>query len=225
MTANWPYQAVVFDLDGTLIDTEHLWDEVRRGLAAQDGVAWPEPATTAMMGMSTVEWSTYLAETVGVHGAPEAAARRTIDGMLAHYRSGVDILPGALAAVRRMAALGPVGIASSSPRELIEQGVRTMGIADLVDVVVSTEEVGRGKPAPDGYLRCCELLGVDAARCLAFEDSSNGVRSALAAGMTTVAVPPHFHAPSAEVLQQCHLVLAGLDQLDEDRLAALRPAA
>lgn len=215
-----PFEAIVFDMDGTLTDTEHVWDVVRRGLAEQDGLAWPEESTTAMMGMSTAEWSRHLTEVVGIKGSPEQAARRTIDGMVEHYRTGVRLLPDASESVRRMAELMPVGIASSSPVVLIEAGIQALGIGDVVRQYVSTEQVPRGKPAPDGYLRCAELLGADPARCLAVEDSSNGIRSALAAGMTTIAVPPHFHPPSDELLARC-TVIDSLEELTADLVRGL----
>ena len=203
--------AVVFDMDGTLTDTEATWDVVRRGLAAEAGRQWPDGATQAMMGMSTGEWSTYLSQEVGLPYSPQEAARRTVEGMADHYRGGVELLPGALEAVRRMAQRYPLAIASSSPRVLIDTAVDAMGIGNLLSATVSTEEVERGKPAPDGYLRACELLGVDPTRSVAVEDATNGILSALNAGMTVVAVPPHFHPPAADVLARTTVI----DRLDE----------
>lgn len=210
--------AVVFDLDGILTDTEHLWDEIRRGLAAEDGRPWPAEATTAMMGMSTPEWSSYLVETVGLRGTPQDAARRTIDAMAQRYRAGVPLLPGAVDAVRRTAAVRPVGLASSSPRRLIDEVLAQVGLRDDFTATVSTEEVAAGKPAPDGYLRACELLSVDPRTAVAVEDSANGIRAAKAAGMGIVAIPPHFHPPAAQVLALADATLAGLAELTEDVL-------
>ncbi len=212
--------AVIFDMDGTLIETEKTWDDVRRGLAADEGLEWPEGATQAMMGMSTKEWATYLSDTVGLSGTWEDAARRTIDGMSEAYRAGLPVLPGAVEAVRRMAAAFPVAIASSSPRRLIDLAVDELGIGELLATTVSTEEVERGKPSPDGYLRAAELLGVDPARCVAVEDSSNGIKSALAAGMAVVAVPPDFHPPADDLLAEC-TVIDSLDELTEELVRTL----
>lgn len=215
--------AVIFDMDGTLTDSEHWWDEVRRGLAEQDGVPWPESATTAMMGLSTPEWSRYLVEQVGVRGTPAEAAKRTIDGMVAKYRAGVPLLPGADEAVRRMAARGPIAICSSSPRLLIDAVAAEMGWDELLTAKVSTEEVARGKPHPDGHLRAAELMGVAPENCLVVEDASNGIKSAINAGMRVIAVPPHFNPPPAEVLAQADLVIDDLTELTEsvlDDLAA-----
>ncbi|MEO7589134.1 MAG: HAD family phosphatase [Arachnia sp.] len=213
-------EAIIFDMDGTLMETEEQWDVVRRGLAADAGLPWPESATQAMMGMSTPEWSAYLVSAVGLPMTPAEAAEATIDAMAEHHRAGVELLPGAIEAVRRMAGTHIVGIASSSPRRLIDAGVEAMGIGDLLAATVSTEEVAAGKPAPDGFLRAARLLGVDPAVCVAVEDSTNGVLSALAAGMAVVCVPPAFHPPSEDVLART-TVLDSLDGLTLELIASI----
>ncbi|RMB57782.1 HAD family hydrolase [Tessaracoccus antarcticus] len=213
-------QAIIFDMDGTLMETEEQWDVVRRQLAADAGLPWPKEATQAMMGMSTPEWSGYLVSTVGLPMSAPEAAEATINAMAEHHRAGVELLPGAIAAVRRMAETYPIAIASSSPRRLIDAGVEAMGIGDLLAASVSTEEVAAGKPAPDGFLRAAELLGVDPGACVAVEDSTNGVLSALAAGMAVVCVPPAFHPPSDDVLART-TVLGTLDELTLDLIAAM----
>lgn len=205
-------QAIIFDMDGTLMETEEQWDVVRRQLAADAGLPWPEEATRAMMGMSTPEWSQYLVSDVGLPMTAPEAAERTIDAMAEHHRQGVELLPGAIESVRRMASRFPIAIASSSPRRLIDAGAEAMGIEDLLSASVSTEEVAAGKPAPDGFLRAAELLGVEPAACLAIEDSTNGVLSALNAGMAVVCIPPAFHPPSDDVLART-TVLQSLDEL------------
>ncbi|QGF24357.1 HAD family hydrolase [Raineyella fluvialis] len=215
-------RAVVFDMDGVLTDTEIIWDEVRRGLAADEGIPWPPEATLAMMGMSTQEWSSYLVGTVGLSGTPEEAARRTIDALVARYAHDLPELAGAVDAVRRLAARWPLGLASSSPRRLIDVSLETLGISDAFTVTVSTEEVGRGKPSPDGYLRACELLGVDPATCVAIEDSSNGLRAAAAAGMAVIAVPRPDFPPAGDALALADAVVADLDSLTVDLVEGLR---
>lgn len=208
-------QAVVFDLDGVLIATEDIWDEVRRGLAADEGRPWPDAATPAMMGMSTREWATYLVTDVGLSGTWEQAAQRTIDGMAARYHEHLPVIDGAAEAVRRMAEIAPVAIASSSPRRLIDTVVDELGLTDvLAHNTVSTEEVDRGKPAPDGYLKACELLGADPTRSVAVEDSTNGLKSAHNAGMVVVCIPPAFHPPTAEAEALATVVLPDLAHLD-----------
>jgi len=219
---NGRVSVVVFDLDGTLTDTEADWDVVRRGLAADDGRPWPEGATQAMMGMSTQEWAAYLHGTVGLRGSADDAAKRTIDGMLAVYHRGLTVLPGAVEAVRRMNARWTVGLASSSPRVLIDAAVAELGLTDAFATTVSTEELnGAGKPAPDVYLEVCRRLGADPSRSVAVEDAPNGIRSAHAAGMVVVAVPPHFHPPTADVLALADAVIENLDALDETLVSGL----
>lgn len=219
------FEAVVFDMDGVLTDSEGWWDEVRRDLAAQAGRPWPAEATAAMMGMSTPEWSRYLVETVGIGGTASEAARATIEAMAERYREHLPLLPGAIEAVRRMARARKVGLASSSPRVLIDTVLDRAGLADVVQVSVSTEEVAAGKPAPDGYARACELLGVDPGHAFAVEDSTNGILSAHAAGLVVIAAPTPFHPPRPEVAALAAATIGGLDELTEELLARLTPRA
>jgi len=211
--------AVVFDMDGILIETEPIWDKVRRRMAAEDGLSWPDGSTPIMMGLSTREWAEHMTDVIGIPGTWEEVAQRTIDGVAGEYASGgLPVLPGAVEAVRRMAGLVPTAIASSSPRRLIDLVVSRLDLGDALTMTVSTEEVARGKPFPDGYLRACELLGSDPARSVAVEDSTNGVRSAFAAGMKVVCVPPGFHPPAEDTLALCAAVLDTLDGLTEEFL-------
>lgn len=215
-------QAIVFDMDGVLTDTEVIWDQVRRGLAADEGRDWPAEATTAMMGMSTPEWSRYLVESVGLSGTPEQVANRTIDAMALRYAVHLPTLPGAVEAVRRLSEHWTLGLASSSPRRLIDSSLAALGLTENFRATVSTEEVPRGKPAPDGYLRACELLGVDPAASVAIEDSSNGLRAAAAAGMAIVAVPRPEFPPAADALAVADIVVEGLDEVTVELVQGLR---
>ncbi|MCK0110671.1 HAD family phosphatase [Ornithinimicrobium sp. F0845] len=213
-----PIAAVVFDLDGVLTDTETIWDEVRRGLADEDGVPWPDGATEAMMGMSTPEWAHYLTSAVGIRGD---AAERTLTAMAARLQQHLPTLPGAVEAVQRLAARWPLGVASSSARRLIDTSLATLGVADLITVSVSTEEVAAGKPAPDGYVRACELLGVDPTTAVAIEDSSNGLRSASAAGLRVIAVPQEAFPPTPDALALAVLTVESLDEVTVAAVAGL----
>lgn len=207
-------RAVVFDMDGTLVDSEVVWDQVRGALAEAEGRPYTLENTVAMMGMSTPEWARYCADVLGLAGTPEQIARRVIDGVADAYRTGrVRLLPGAVDAVRRMAAVWPVAVASSSPPELIDAGLDALGVSDLVPVRVSSESVGAGKPRPDVYLEACRRLGVRPEDAVAVEDSSNGIRSAASAGLTLVAVPLEPHVPDAEVLALASVVLPDLERL------------
>ena len=207
-------QAVIFDLDGTLIDTEPVWESVRRELAAQDGIEWPESASRAMMGMSTREWSAYMADVVGIGPTAELAARRTIDGLVERYDRDLPVLPGAREVVRRLAAHWPLAVASSSPRDLIEHALQALGVRDLIAVVRSTEEgTARGKPAPDAFLWVADQLDAEPARTVVIEDSAGGIQAGLNAGMPVVAVPRPFLTPSDDLLAKASVVLAHLDEL------------
>jgi HAD superfamily hydrolase (TIGR01509 family) len=190
--------AIVFDLDGVLVDSEQVWDEVRQRLVADRGRDWPADATTAMQGMSTPEWSGYLGTLVGE--APDALARQVIGAMADRYRAHVPLLPGAVGAIRALSGRWPLALASSSPPELIRVVLAAAGVTDRFRVTVSSEEVARGKPAPDVYLAAAERLGVDPTACVAIEDSANGLRAAAAAGMTVVAVPNEHFPPPADAL-------------------------
>ena len=207
-------QAVIFDLDGTLIDTEPVWESVRRELAAQDGIEWPESASRAMMGMSTREWSAYMADVVGIGPTAELAARRTIDGLVERYDRDLPVLPGAREVVRRLAAHWPLAVASSSPRDLIEHALQALGVRDLIAVVRSTEEgTARGKPAPDAFLWVADQLDAQPARTVVVEDSAGGIQAGLNAGMPVVAVPRPFLTPPDDLLAKASVVLAHLDEL------------
>ncbi|HKT82934.1 MAG TPA: HAD family phosphatase, partial [Solirubrobacterales bacterium] len=178
--------AVVFDLDGVLIDSEQLWDQSRREVAAASGVSWPEGATVAMQGMSAPEWSRYMRDEVGVPRRVEEINDLVLSHLLRHYRAGLPLLPGAVEAVSRLGARWPLGLASSSNRVVIDEVLTLAGLASAFGVTVSSEEVERGKPSPDVYLEAARRLGVEPGACAAVEDSGSGIRSAVAAAMKVV---------------------------------------
>jgi HAD superfamily hydrolase (TIGR01509 family) len=205
--------AVVFDLDGVLVDSEQTWDEVRRAVVAEHGGQWTDEATRAMQGMSTPEWARYLVEKLGAELTPERIAEVVIEQMARRYADGPPILPGAPETVRAVGERCPVAIASSSPPVLIEAFLEATDLTALVRVAVSSQEVAAGKPAPDVYLRAAELLAVRPETCAAVEDTTNGLRAALAAGMAVYAVPnPHF-PPDPAVLAKVAFVLDDIREL------------
>jgi HAD superfamily hydrolase (TIGR01509 family) len=206
-------EAVVFDLDGVIVDSEQVWDEVREAYTRESGGTYIETAARDMMGMSSTEWSRYMSERLGVPGTPDAINAAVVDRMLARYGELPPLIPGAVDAVRRIAARWPVAIASSSNPELIEVVVGRAGLDGVFAAAVSSQEVARGKPAPDVYLEAARRLGAEASRCGAVEDSHNGIRSAKAAGMRVVAVPnPHF-PPDDEVTALADVVLDSVAEL------------
>lgn len=206
-------EAVVFDLDGLLLDSEQVWDGVREELARERGGRWHDRAQRDMMGMSSPEWSRYMHDRIGLPEPPEEISAEVVRRMLERYRAQLPLLPGAVEAVERIAARWPLGLASSSNRPLIELALERAGIASRFRVVLSSEEVGRGKPAPDVYLEAARRLGAEPARCAAVEDSHNGILAARAAGMRVVAVPnPHF-PPRDEALAAADAVIPSLAEL------------
>jgi HAD superfamily hydrolase (TIGR01509 family) len=214
-------EAVVFDLDGVLIDSEPVWEHVRRGLVAGYGGRWPDDAQQRLMGMSTQEWARYLSEDLGIGLPPNEVARLVIRAMAGQYQHHLPLLPGAVDAVRRMAERWPLGLASSSPPALIRTVLNTAGIAPLFKATVSTEDVAHGKPAPDVYLAVASQLGVTPEHAVAVEDSSNGLRSAAAAGLAVIAVPRPEYPPAPDALAQAQAVLKDLDELTVDLVAGL----
>jgi HAD superfamily hydrolase (TIGR01509 family) len=211
--------AIVFDLDGVIVDSEQVWDDVREAYTHETGGTYTEGATRDMMGMSSLEWSRYMADALAVPGTPEEINAAVVERMLARYGDAPPLIPGAVDAVRRMAARWPLGIASSSNPELIEVVVRASGLGDVFRAAVSSQEVPRGKPAPDVYLEAARRIQVDARRCGAVEDSHNGIRSAKAAGMRVVAVPnPHF-PPDDEALALADVTIGSIVELQVEHFA------
>jgi HAD superfamily hydrolase (TIGR01509 family) len=209
-------EAVVFDLDGLLLDTEQVWDEVREGITRERGGRWHERAQADMMGMSSTEWSRYMHDVLGLSEPPEQLNRLVVERMQGRYRERLPVIDGAVEAVRRIGARWPLGLASSSNRPLIDAALSGMGIGELFRATVSSEEVERGKPAPDVYLETAHRLGVEPANAVAIEDSGSGIGSARDAGMRVVAIPnPHFPPPE-DVLADADLVLDGLAELTTD---------
>ena len=203
--------AVVFDLDGVLLDSEQRWNDAKEAVTTAAGGRWRDDAATAMMGMSSPEWSAYMHDELAVPYEPERINELVVERMAAGYAEELPLLPGAIDAVETLAARWPLGLASSSNREIIDAFLDLSGLRDRFRVTISSEEVGRGKPSPDVYLEVAARLGADAARCVAVEDSSNGLRAAAAAGMAVIAVPnPHYPpAPDALALAEATVMTPG----------------
>jgi len=203
--------AVVFDLDGVLLDSEQRWNDAKEAVTTAAGGRWRDDAATAMMGMSSPEWSAYMHDELAVPYEPERINELVVERMAAGYAEELPLLPGAIDAVETLAARWPLGLASSSNREIIDAFLDLSGLRDRFRVTTSSEEVGRGKPSPYVYLEVAARLGADAARCVAVEDSSNGLRAAAAAGMAVIAVPnPHYPpAPDALALAEATVMTPG----------------
>jgi HAD superfamily hydrolase (TIGR01509 family) len=211
-------EAVVFDLDGVLLDSEQVWDEAREQLAEERGGRWHDQAQKDMMGMSSTEWSRYMHERIGLPEPPEEINREVVERLAAIYREHLPAIAGAKESVERLAARWPLGLASSSNRELIDLALELLGVKHLFAATVSSEEVDRGKPAPDVYLEVARRLGVDPNQAAAVEDSRNGILAAKAAGMRVLAIPNRHFPPGAEALAQVDVVLDSLAELTPEAL-------
>jgi len=213
-------ECVVFDLDGVIVDSEQVWDDVREQLVRERNGRWHDGAQAAMMGMSSPEWSRYMHDELGLPESPGEINDEVVRRMLERYRESLPLIDGAVDAVRRLAAAFTLGVASSSNRPLIDAVLEGAEIADRFAVVVSSEEVARGKPAPDVYLEAARRLRHEPAQCAAVEDSSNGLRAAHAAGIRVLAFPNAHYAPAPDALALADVVVTSLAELTPELVRA-----
>jgi HAD superfamily hydrolase (TIGR01509 family) len=209
-------QAVVFDLDGVIVDSEHVWDAAREALSRERGGVWHEGAQQDMMGMSSVEWSRYMHERLGLKDPPEEISAEVVRRLQATYREELPLVDGATEAVARLAGRWPLGLASSSNREIIDLVLELSGLNQFFEATVSSEEVQRGKPSPDVYLEAARRLGADPAGSAAVEDSRSGILSASAAGMRVVAIPNKRFPPDEEALAAADVIIPSINELTPD---------
>jgi HAD superfamily hydrolase (TIGR01509 family) len=215
------FRAIVFDLDGVIVDTEEAWDRERRAYVAAHGGTWRAGATEAMQGMSSAEWSHFLRAELGADGEPAAISRAVAAGVVAEVRRELPLLPGAVEAVSALAKSYTLALASSANREVIDAVLDAAGITERFAATVSSEEVARGKPAPDVYLEAARRIGADARDCAAVEDSSNGLRAAHAAGMVVIATPNHAFPPAPDALALAAVVVDGIREVTPELLASI----
>jgi HAD superfamily hydrolase (TIGR01509 family) len=213
--------AVIFDLDGVLLDSESAWLAAKRAVVDEWGGRWKEEASRAMLGMSAPEWSAYMRDDLAIERAAEEIDAEVVKRLLEVYRERLPLLPGAVEAVERLAARWPLGLASSSNLEVIEIVMEAGGLARHFETWVSSEEVAAGKPAPDVFLEAARRMEVDPSACAAVEDSHNGILSAHAAGMAVVALPNHDFPPGDDALAQAERVLESLDELTVETITGL----
>jgi HAD superfamily hydrolase (TIGR01509 family) len=210
--------AVIFDLDGVLLDSEQVWNRAKEELVHERGGRWRDQAPRDMMGMSSPEWSAYLRDELGVDLEPGEISDDVVARLERIYRESLPVLDGAAEAVERLAARWPLGLASSSNREIIDLFLELSGLAERFAVTLSSEEVARGKPAPDVYLEAARRLGAEPARCAAIEDSANGIRAARAAGMRVLALPNPHYPPDPEALAEADELIGSLHELTPERV-------
>jgi HAD superfamily hydrolase (TIGR01509 family) len=215
-------RALLFDLDGVIVDSEPVWERVRRGFVGRHGGTWSADAQSSMMGVRTTVWSATLSELLADKLPPGAVADAVIGEMAASYRAGLPLIGGATEVVGTLAKHYPLGLASGSPRVLIDLVLELAGLTDCFRCVLSTDEISRGKPMPDPYLELARRLGFEPADCAAIEDSTNGLLSALAAGTWVVAVPRADHMPGADVLDRASVLLTDIRDLTPELLGAMR---
>ena len=210
---------MIFDLDGVIMDSEQLWDQARRETVEEHQGIWPEGATQAMQGMSSKEWAAYLRDRARIDLSTDEIVAGVLQKLLASYRGGLPLIPGAVKAVQRISQTWPLGLASSSNREVIDTVLELSGLVDRFAATVSSEEVPRGKPSPDVYVEAARRLGVPPSKCCAVEDSANGIRSASTASTCVVAVPNSHYPPDGQALARADLVLSSLDELTAEAIA------
>jgi HAD superfamily hydrolase (TIGR01509 family) len=202
-----PVKAVIFDMDGVIVESEALWDRAREDLVKETGGRWGANSQQAMMGMASHEWSVYVRDELQVPLPAEEISRDVVARLEALYREDLPMIEGAAEAVRAAAEVWPVAIASSSNRELIDLIAELAGLAEVLQTTVSSEEAGRGKPAPDVFLMAADQLGVEPSDCVVIEDSANGIRAGVAAGMNVIAAPNRDFPPSQDALDLATVVI------------------
>lgn len=216
-------RGVVFDLDGVLVLSEHLWEEAWVDYAGRFDVAWSLADTRGCQGLSVPEWAGYLAARTS--GDPDDAAEAVIGYVAGAYDSGrVSLIGGAAEMVAAVADRVPIALASSAPRRIIDTVMHTMGIGPAFSATVSSAEVARGKPSPDVYLEAIRRLGVAAAASLAVEDSSNGIRAAAAAGLTVIGVAHEQYPIAPDAIRLTHSVQHSLPDVHAELLRLLDAA-
>ena len=216
--------AVVFDLDGVLVDSEQVWGAVREQLTRELGGSWHPRALREMMGMSSLEWSRYMHDELAVPLPPADISREVVKRVGESYAQRLPLIDGAVEAVQRLAARWPLGLASSANREIIDRVLELTGLRSAFAATVSSEEVPRGKPAPDVYLEAAARLGIDPRHGAAVEDSTNGLLSAKAAGFAVIAIPNRAFPPAPEGLAAADVVLGSLHDLTPEAVEELVPA-
>ena len=214
-------EAVIFDMDGILVDSEPVWNEARKQLASRLGKTWTSKDHEAVMGVSTAEWVEYMLKRLNPEMAPREIEEEIVKRMVALYQKKIPFMPHAVQTVNLAKSLYPIGLASGSVRKLIDTVTSSNELIHKFEVILSADQVDRGKPHPDVYLKTADLMGVQPANCICIEDSGNGVLAGKAAGMKVIAVPDERFPPVKEKLEQADIVLASLAEIDAEFLRTL----
>ncbi|MEP7293133.1 MAG: HAD family phosphatase [Chloroflexota bacterium] len=205
-------EAVIFDMDGVIVDSEAYWLQSRIEFAAKRGLSWTMDDQRLAMGRSTVEWARVMQERLVLDLPLEDIMHEVIAGVNKLLEARLPVMPGAIEAVRASASAYPVALASGSPTSVIDEVMKLTGLNKVFQFVLYGDDMQRGKPDPEIYLKTAKILGVDPARCVGIEDSGNGLRALKAAGMYAIAVPSPGFALSDELLGMADIVLGSLTE-------------
>ncbi|HLA69560.1 MAG TPA: HAD family phosphatase [Bacteroidota bacterium] len=209
-----PVKAVIFDLDGLLVDSEPVWFKVRTGMFRRFGLVWTDDDQKALMGRNTRSWIDYVEVKLDGKLSREEIVRETLEGMVRGYRTHeVRIMPGAQDALDYSSERYAIGLASGSPLILIEAALKSNDWTDRFAEVLSSDDVPHGKPAPDVYLEVMKRLGVSPAESVVVEDSGSGILAGKAAGASVVAVPNVNLMPPKDILNAADIVIGSLAAL------------
>jgi HAD superfamily hydrolase (TIGR01509 family) len=214
-------EAIIFDMDGLLVDSEPVWDRARKSMADEAGKDWNKEDHKAVMGVSTDEWVAYMIRRLELTLSPQEVQAQVIERMVEMYQAGIPYFPGAVEAVHLAAQHFPTALASGSHRTLIDTVTADAAMQGQFQVILSADEVGAGKPAPDVYLETARRLGVPPEKCVCLEDSGNGILAGVRAGMKVIAVPDSRFAPKQDILDQAHLLLPSLTPFSLDLIKQL----
>ena len=207
-------KAVIFDLDGLLVDSEPVWFHVRTEMFQRFRIAWTTQDQKALMGKNTQAWIDYVYEKLGGKLSRDEVTNQTLDGMIRSYQTGhVRLMPGAQKAIEYCSSIATLGLASGSPKVLIDAALESNGWKGVFKEVLSSDEVPHGKPAPDVYLEVMKRLGMKPRECVVVEDSGSGILAGRASGAKVIAVPNKELMPPSEALANADKIIESLDDI------------
>lgn len=216
-----PVDAVIFDMDGVLVDSEAYWYQSRIEFAEKRGKAWSMDDQHAAMGRSTVEWAQVMKDRLMLEMSLDDVIDEVRGGVIARIETRLPLLPGAIEAIHKAAVAYPAALASGSPTLVIDTVMKLTGLNNVFRTIVYGDDMKRGKPAPDIYLEAAKRLGISPENCVGIEDSVNGLKSLKAAGMYAIAVPsPGFTLPPT-ALALADRVLGSLEEFSIALVASL----
>ena len=214
-------EAVIFDMDGVLVDSEVYWAKSREEFAQDMGKVWTDDDQRLAMGQSTIGWAKVMKERL----QPEMTVDEIIIDMkkrvIAHYEERMPTRPGALEAVKLASKHYRVGLASGSPTEIIKSVLSLTGLDQIFEIMIYGDDIPNGKPAPDIYIEAMKQLGVNPAVTIGIEDSANGIRALKAAGMYAIAAPsPGFPLP-VEIVEMSDAIIHSMEDFSTQLVHAI----